>query len=105
MVVKRATGQLRNVPAKTPMAVKHHRLEPDAEEPLHVVEAEVARGGEDIEVAFRHAQVLRLRQAANLDLQRPVGARENPGGQHHLVGVVLLDRKDVAFDTSAACAG
>ena len=56
-----------------------HRLEPDAEQPLHEVRAEVARIGQDVEVALRHAEVLRRADAADLDLERPRASRPDSG--------------------------
>ena len=56
-----------------------HRLEPDAEEPLHEVGAEVARVRQDVQVALGHAQVLRRAEAADLDPQVAPRAGQDRG--------------------------
>ncbi len=64
-----------------------HGLEPDAEEPLHVVEAEVPRASQQVQVAFGHPQVLRRAQAADLDPQarRPSRPGSTAGSGTRLV--------------------
>ena len=52
-----------------------HRLEPDAEEPLHEVRAEVARVGEQEEVALGHPEILRRADAVDLDHEVAAASR------------------------------
>ena len=72
-----------------------HRLQPDAEQAPHEVDAEVVGLREDVEVALRHAHVLGRRGATDLELHRPLAADQVRRGHQLLVGVVLADREGV----------
>ena len=83
-------------PGEDPDGRQDHRLEPDAEEPLEEVRAEVARVGQDVQVALGHAQVLVHADAPDLDPEVAPRAGQQRGRERPLVGVILPDRDDVA---------